>query len=129
MSDPNPCKIVLDKEMAGIPVTDLERRRCQLWLLFMQILKERAWRWRIGPWPEPDPSRIRRDELTTIPSIRDLLINEVILDALKTPSFGQGLFDDLQVSDVYTEVLRSFIDELDATTKNLRAELKGLEGK
>ena len=132
---PNPCKIVLDKEAADMPITPLERLRCRRWTAVMQAVMEMVregtlgWRIPVGPWPEPEPDRTRSDEVTTIPSIRDLLINEVILDALKNPSFGQGLFDDLQLSDVYTEALRGFIDELDATTKNLRAELKGLEGK
>ena len=137
MTDPlNPCKIVLDKELANDPlnpVTPLERLRCRRWTAVMQavmeIVKEGSLVWRIpiGPWPEPEPDWTSPDEVTTIPSIRDLLINEVILDALKNPSFGQGLFDDIQLSDVYTDALRGVIDELDATTKNLRAKLHGLE--
>lgn len=132
MSDPNPCAEVLRKAAAGLPVDPKELWRCQQWQALMQaileILRARPW-WRLPPWPPPNPYRIGPEELTTIPSIRDLLINELIIDALKNPSFGRGLFDDLQLSDVYTEALRGLIDELDAVNKNMRAELQGLERK
>jgi hypothetical protein len=132
MSDPTPCAKVLSDHAAGLPVDPADLRRCRrrLTLLqaLMEILRGRILWWIPPPWP-PNPYRNGPEELTTIPSVRDILINELLIDALKNPTFGRGLFDDLQLSDVYTEALRGFIDELDAVNKNMRAELQGLERK
>ena len=130
MSNHTACDKVKNALALGLTPNPADVAACKLQRFIEFLLRSRYWFWRIPPIPPPPgPERNGFDELTPIPSIRDLLINEVILTALKNPAFGQGIFDDLQVPGLYREVLRDFVEELDTTTKNLRAELEGLERK
>lgn len=116
---------------AGQPPDPEDERECRDWVALLQLIKEmRLWRavFRIPPipWPPPDPYRVRPEELTTLPGIRDLLINELIIDALRNTNPNPGLFKDIRESGAYKDVLKGLIGQFETATKDLQEELSML---
>jgi hypothetical protein len=80
--------------------------------------------------PPPDPHIIRGSlgNLINQLNIKDHLINELILDALKNnSSFGPGIFNEFNVSEIQIMVVNELIQKFDDAANDLRKELLILE--